>query len=105
MDLFFIKRGCGATDKFQGAREDFPFRLAHYSCLKCLGGIVLSDFDCLLHNYLAAVGYLVYEMHRSACDLHAVGKRRLVYAKPVKALSAEGGNQRGVNVDYSSSVA
>ena len=46
----------------------------------------------------AAVGDLVDKMDGGPGVLYAAGKGRLMDAEPVKALPAEGGDQRGVDV-------
>jgi hypothetical protein len=69
--------------------------------LKSFGSIVFLYINRLLKYNLSAVGYLVNEMNGGAGYLDSVGKSRLVNLESVKALAAEGGNKRGMNVDYS----
>ena len=63
------------------------------------------DADGLLGDDLAAVGNFIDEVHRSAGDLHAVAKGRLMHPETIEAFPAEGGNQAGMDVQNPLGVA
>ena len=86
--------------KFDGARQQLPFRLLHDSFLQRFGRIALLHRDFLLKNDLSAVRDLVDVMHRRARRLFAGGEHRLVHFQSVEPLAAEFRYQRRVHVDY-----
>ena len=94
-----LTRHDGLCDHLNGSWQNYPLRISHNVLLQALGSVFLTDRNRFLQNDLTSVGYLVYEMHSSARNLNAVGKRRLMHAKSVKSLSAKGRNKRGMNVD------
>ena len=64
-----------------------------------LGGIVLLNLNGLLQDDGARVTLGGDDVDGRARNLHALGQRRLVDVESVKALTAEGRNQGGMDVE------
>ena len=85
--------------KLCGLGKYLPFCLLHDTLLESFGAVTLFDIDCLLEDYLTAIGNLVDEVNRCAGDFDSVAQGFLVYSQTVESLAAEGGDQRGVDIE------
>ena len=65
---------------------------------QALHGVVVADVNDGLEDDGPAVGALVDEVHRAARNLHAASQDRLVHVRAIHANTAEGGQQRGMDV-------
>ena len=89
------------AEKPYGFGKYLPFRLFHNTSLKYFGSVALLYLNSLLKHDRSCVALGSHDMHRRARNLNALLQRRLVDVKSVKSLSAEGRNQRGVDVQNS----
>ena len=64
-----------------------------------LGGIARLDLHRFLENDLTAIGNLIDKMDRSTGHLYAVIQSCLVHPQAIESLTAEGRDQRGVDIE------
>ena len=89
----------GCTDLFSSFRQQDPFGLLHDPALQRFGSVAFFDIDGLLGDDFTAVRNLIDKVNSSAGDLYTVIQSCLMNPQTVEALSAEGRDQGGVDVD------
>ena len=81
------------TEKADCLGKDIPFCLLHNPFLQNFGSVSLFYFNSSLQNDFTAVGDFIHEVYCCTRNLHTVLESLFVNMKPVKALSAEGGDK------------
>ena len=87
-------------NQLQRFGERFAFRFEYARC-QCVGRILMGDGNGLLKNHGPVIVLVIDEMDRAPAQFDAVIDRRLVHVMSVVPLSAEGGDQPGMDVDDS----
>ena len=84
--------------QFSCLGQENPLCLFHNPALQGFRRVLRQDLHSLLQKNWAAVGNLIDKMNRRAGYLHAPGKRCLMDVEAIKSLSAEIGNQAGMDI-------
>lgn len=82
-----------------GLRQKNPLRVLHDALLQGLRCVAILYFNGLLRDDCAAVYHFGYKMYGRTGNLYPFCQRGFMHAQTVEALSAEGGDERGMYVD------
>ena len=87
------------AEKADGFGEDLPLGFLHDAELERFGCVILLDFDSLLEDDGTRIAFGDDDVNRCARELDALCESGFVNVEAVESLSAEGGNERGMNVE------
>ena len=80
-------------------RQKNPLCVLHDALLQGLRCVTILYFNGLLRDNCAAVYHFGYKMYGRTGNLYPFCQRGFMHAQTVEALSAEGGDERGMYVD------
>ena len=96
--LIILNLDLTIAEKADSFGEDLPFGFLHNAALEGLGCVVLFYFNSTLEHDGSRVTFGDDDMDRRARNPDALFERGFVNVKTVKTLSAEGWDERGMDV-------